>query len=774
MRFFLTFILFIVSASLLFSQDWIEKSENLLNNGFHQKSIDLILQNINQQTLSSNQKSKSYLILADNYLTLGETEKFKNYAILSFKILENKNGLDSSLYFSNLGLYNHYKLRSDSSTFYAVKSLKLLETNFKNADSSLISRIYKVYGNCMRNAIFYYPEINRWEKGDSLILMRRYCINYLEKSLSYANKYQKPNILRIIGNLYNDMIALNQDMYKNRGPFIGLNEILDKGVETYRQAIDLGKKTYKNPNRFLSQCYSLLALDYHYMKEYKTADSLYNFAVQYATQNNNILHLNEYNTVISWKGWNYEEWYKSTHDVQYLYKSLSTYESSVNSWLGYYKKVGNKNKGLDDAYRISTLQKIPNSCYNLFQLTNDSSYIDKALYYGDLDIYPTYSLKKNSTDSITVKSLQQNLKDDEAIVVYLSSNNPNKTHAIIITKSKVDFIFINNIRLRTSQENYNHLSGFGTTQQFKTLNYRYYNYLFKPIDSLLTLNNSKNVIIVPSSEFSQLNFDLLISDTLSNKWKDYPYMFHKYNFSYGLNLTILNDNYKFYNPNKSSIGVIDGEFNKKTNLIFSNKLINGINANYTATLSSPTNLSDFKNEVNNHDIILLVGHGWGNYTTSNSRIYLADSVHIDSDQLTTMNFNNSLFITTACNTNQSSTYISEGNTGGFTKALIYSGIKSTITTNWEIDDKTNSYIMKRFFHYLAEGKTKSVSLWLSKKDYWNNCKQDEEFNPFYWSPYRLTGNTSSIIVKRKTTFNYYYLLLLLLVPLGVIAKRKWF
>jgi CHAT domain-containing protein len=139
-----------------------------------------------------------------------------------------------------------------------------------------------------------------------------------------------------------------------------------------------------------------------------------------------------------------------------------------------------------------------------------------------------------------------------------------------------------------------------------------------------------------------------------------------------------------------------------------------------------------------------------------------------------MNFNNSLFITTACNTNQSSTYISEGNTGGFTKALIYSGIKSTITTNWEIDDKTNSYIMKRFFHYLAEGKTKSVSLWLSKKDYWNNCKQDEEFNPFYWSPYRLTGNTSSIIVKRKTTFNYYYLLLLLLVPLGVIAKRKWF
>tara|TARA_R110001592_G_scaffold315008_2_gene590822 strand:+ start:2633 stop:4957 length:2325 start_codon:yes stop_codon:yes gene_type:complete len=774
MRFFLTFILFIGSINFLFSQNWIDKSEDFLNNGFHQKSIDLVSKNLSLSKLSSTQKSRCYLILADNYLTLGETEKFKNYAILSFNILENKTGLDSSLYFSNLGLYNHYKLRTDSSTFFAVKSLKILETNFNYADSTLISRIYKVYGNCMRNAIFYYPEINKRKKGDSLIVMRRYCINYLKKSLSYANKYQKPNILRIIGNLYNDMIALNQDMYKNRGPFIGLNEILDKGVETYRQAIDLGKKTYKNPNRFLSQCYSLLALDYHYMKDYKTADSLYNFAIQYATHNNNILHLNEYNTAISWKGWNYEEWYKSTHDVQYLYKSLSTYESSVNSWLGYCKKVGNKNKGLDDAYRISCLQKIPNSCFDLFLLTNDSSYIDKALYYGDLDIYPTYSLKKKSTDSITVKSLQQNLKDDEAIVVYLSSNNPNKTHAIIITKTKVDFIFINNKRLRTSQENYNHLNGFGTPHQFKTLNYRYYKYLFKPIDSLLTLNNSKNIIIVPSSEFSQLNFDLLISDTLSNKWKDYPYMFHKYNFSYGLNLSILKDNYRTSKQNKNSIGIINGKFDTKTNLIFSNKLIDWVKENYTSSISSPLGLNEFRNEVNNHDIILLIGHGQGNYTTSNSRIYLTDSISIESDQLMNMKFSNSLFITTACNTNQSSTYISEGSTGGFTKSLIYSGIKSTVTTNWEIDDKTNSYIMKQFLQYLAEGKTKSVSLWLSKKDYWNSCKQDEEFKPFYWSPYRLTGNTSEITIKSKNIFNYYYLLFLLIIPLGFVVKRKWF
>ena len=137
-----------------------------------------------------------------------------------------------------------------------------------------------------------------------------------------------------------------------------------------------------------------------------------------------------------------------------------------------------------------------------------------------------------------------------------------------------------------------------------------------------------------------------------------------------------------------------------------------------------------------------------------------------------MELNNNLFITTACNTNQSQTYISEGSTGGFTKSLMYSGIKSSITTNWEIDDKTNSFIMNQFLHYLSEGKSKSVSLWMSKKDYWNNCEQDEEFNPFYWSPYRLTGNTSPVIIKNKSVFNYYYFLFLLLVPMGYFLRKR--
>ena len=113
MKYILSIIFFTISFNLSFGQSWIDESENLYNNGFHKESIDLINDNVDRSNLTNLQKSKSYQILADNYITIGNTEKFKDYSTISFNILEDKTSVDSCLYYSNLGEYNHYKLRSD-------------------------------------------------------------------------------------------------------------------------------------------------------------------------------------------------------------------------------------------------------------------------------------------------------------------------------------------------------------------------------------------------------------------------------------------------------------------------------------------------------------------------------------------------------------------------------------------------------------------------------------------------------------------------------------
>ncbi len=756
-----------------FSKDWISYSEQLLNDHFYRKSINLINSNINKSELTPAQKSKCYLILADNYLNINDVEKYKKFTTLAFNILNNKTTLDSCLYYSNLSNYYHYLLKTKEAIHHAVKSLDLLNPNISIADSSLIARVYSVYGNSMRNAIQHYPYINKIEVGDSLIIMREHSIKYLRKALNYANKWQKPDVLRKLGTTYNDLFAKTYRAQQKNQEFLGTKQVIQDGFNYYQQAIELGKTTYKNPNRFLSQCYALLGLNHHYIRQYNKADSLYDLSMRYTKYNNEIMYPYEYNAAISWKGWNYDEWYKMTKDIKYLYKSLTTYESSYDNWFNYLLKVGDKNKGLDDAYRVSAFHKIAHSCYILFKATKDTTYINKTIKYSNLDSYPTYLFRKKSKNDLTIQAIQKLIMNDEVLVHYLSSYYPDKTYALIIFKNKIHFLHLNNDRITFIDESYKTLSGFNSIKKFKQSNFNDYKRLFKPIDSLLTLNDIKNVIIVPTSGFAQLNFDLLISDTTMTKWKDYPYMFHKYNFSYALNLPILNDNYFNTKTNKKAIGIIKSNFDNKHNLLFTNKLTNWIFNHYAATISSPSDLKQFEANVERSNIVFLIGHGQGSYSSSISSIYLNDSFQVNSDYLINMNFNNDLFITTACNTNQSSSYLSEGVVGGFTKALMYSGVKSTLTTNWEIDDKTNKIIMERFIFHLSKGKKKSEALWLSKKDYWNYAKQDEEFKPFYWSAYRLTGNTSPVKIKSKIAFNYYYLFGLLVIPIAYIIRKKF-
>ena len=61
-----------------------------------------------------------------------------------------------------------------------------------------------------------------------------------------------------------------------------------------------------------------------------------------------------------------------------------------------------------------------------------------------------------------------------------------------------------------------------------------YNSKFKPIDKILETKGITNVIVSNSDYNAMLNYDLMITDTLSSNWKTQPYLFHKYNFSYAL------------------------------------------------------------------------------------------------------------------------------------------------------------------------------------------------------------------------------------------------
>jgi CHAT domain-containing protein len=70
---------------------------------------------------------------------------------------------------------------------------------------------------------------------------------------------------------------------------------------------------------------------------------------------------------------------------------------------------------------------------------------------------------------------------------------------------------------------------------------------------------------------------------------------------------------------------------------------------------------------------------------------------------------------------------------GLTRAFIYAGTPSIITTLWKVNDRASYELMKEFYEHLKTG-NKVEALRLAQ------LKTMQEFpEPFYWAAYQLTG-----------------------------------
>jgi len=70
---------------------------------------------------------------------------------------------------------------------------------------------------------------------------------------------------------------------------------------------------------------------------------------------------------------------------------------------------------------------------------------------------------------------------------------------------------------------------------------------------------------------------------------------------------------------------------------------------------------------------------------------------------------------------------------GLTRAFIYAGTPSIVTTLWKVNDRSSYELMREFYQHLKTGK-KAEALRQAQ------LKTMKEFpEPFYWAAYQLTG-----------------------------------
>jgi len=167
-----------------------------------------------------------------------------------------------------------------------------------------------------------------------------------------------------------------------------------------------------------------------------------------------------------------------------------------------------------------------------------------------------------------------------------------------------------------------------------------------------------------------------------------------------------------------------------------------------AEYSKIIHLSTHSFLINNQPVIFL-----SNYNDSLNDGFL------EASEIVKLKLNSDLVVLSSCNSGLGKLDKSEGILG-MTKAFYQAGVKSVIVSLWPVNDKFTSNLMTLFYKNISNGMNKSEALRKAKISFIKKYSP----NPYYWSAFVLSGNTSKISVKKgQNTTNLLQIIFVLII-----------
>ncbi len=189
----------------------------------------------------------------------------------------------------------------------------------------------------------------------------------------------------------------------------------------------------------------------------------------------------------------------------------------------------------------------------------------------------------------------------------------------------------------------------------------------------------------------------------------------------------------------------------------------------------------FRAQAKDYGILHLGTHAELNeHAPMYSRLVLSKdggSIEADADgylhayEIYEMDLRAQLAVLTACETGAGSNAEGEG-VRSLGYSFAYAGCPSLVTSLWEIDEKSSSEIIKRFYEHLADGMPKHVALRQAKLEYLEDSG-DELALPYYWAGMVLVGDVEPIegVGGGRGPWVWVLCLLAAVAALGLAARR---
>jgi len=410
--------------------------------------------------------------------------------------------------------------------------------------------------------------------------------------------------------------------------------------------------------------------------------------------------------------------------------------------------------------------------------------------------YPAYYDLKYEVNLPALKTIQEELNDDEVVLQYFFDIE--NVFVINISSESASFSKIENFDLSAFQQLLRALQTNPTDQQVADP-YQHYKKMSKRVFEQLEMGNIteavKKLIIIPDGQLHLMPFEVLI-DKMDRK------LLERYSISYDLSVALMyyrirkesdefDREYVGFAPSYSGdkfVNVRNEQINESEvilrlgRLAYNEQEIRSLGEIFTGDLfvGEAATKSRFLQEVMAPKVFHLSAHGlYNDRTPLNSAIYFhqkdtgtyQNENALHAYEIYGTSIEADLGILSSCESGFGDYKSGEG-LSSLRRAFYFAGCKSIVASLWYANDKATFEITRQFGQLLEAGERKDEALRLAKIAFLDENSPAFK-HPYYWAHLTVSGDTAVISDGNGMSWLYAGTGLVLLILVLISFRRKF-
>lgn len=303
--------------------------------------------------------------------------------------------------------------------------------------------------------------------------------------------------------------------------------------------------------------------------------------------------------------------------------------------------------------------------------------------------------------------------------------------------------------------------------------YQLYQVLVEPVVPFIS--NSDRLVVLPDGPLHQLPLGMLMeAPSPAFQYREAPFLFKKFAISTELSTALLvegDDSEQPFARDVFALGLSDfSDFRQGStsgsgapDSLFDLPSVEDELALLQRRFSSVLSLSNaqatqyaFADQAPSSRVLHLASHTVVDTSSPlMNAIYLSPEDSLDNallflHEIQQLGLSSELVVLSGCSTARGIFNVGEGMTG-LQYAFRASGVKSSLSTLWYVDDDATVRLVDRFYHHLVDGSPKDIALQQAQWDYFKTAS-DDLLSPFFWAAPVLYGNTRPVALEGRSRF----------------------